>query len=565
MRRWYILDAGRATGPFQCEEIQERLKSGQLRTTDLLFLEGDKIWRPLSQFSEFVSESAQTQNESVLENNTFVSPSQNQWVLLKIKGDEAEPQYEQEGPYSTAQITQWIHSGTLKFSDYIWRSGFSNWRQIRNCTEFGNLEKSALQNAFREVQKEEESKAIKTPQSEVESKDDLLGSVVQQEREEPVTMAEPVEEKPSEAEGEDLAEPFALTKTGFEVPVLKPYEKTAQDSVQAEKSEAVKESVAKEPKVEEAPKGGYNEDSIVKKIPRKKAIVAASGILIFALGSMMAARYVVDKEVHAIKSVKKESQKTPKIGVRHVRKKQVVAEDGEYLRLKIEEGLEPRLFVQTKTESRGPLVIEVNGEPGEITEGIRFFVKKTLHKLDGDSRLISLKNWGLKDGFYKVRIQLGDLQEKAQFFVGGSKDEVDYLLQQQRPRVVLRQKHEKELMAALSGFYGKQAKSLLKHYRKHRKSRKRWQSTYKKWRSQLLKGKSAKLIEFDNQAFSEKAFPEHIKELNSMRKKLLKMGSRIDRNVRNRRRVSTTKPVVKLQRELARLNKKVKKLRVIQP
>ena len=55
MTNWYVNEEGQAKGPFQREDILHRLNSGSLQSDALVFREGDRQWKAIREFAEFIS------------------------------------------------------------------------------------------------------------------------------------------------------------------------------------------------------------------------------------------------------------------------------------------------------------------------------------------------------------------------------------------------------------------------------------------------------------------------------------------------------------------------------
>ncbi len=126
---WFLLNSGQVEGPFQAADLKEKFSSGGLDENVLVCRQGDPHWKPLSEFKEQILVDAKPDENLkdwiLLNENLSLSPS-----------PEQEGQYVQSGPYTTQDILNLIQSGQAKYSDYIWKSGLTNWLRINEVDEF---------------------------------------------------------------------------------------------------------------------------------------------------------------------------------------------------------------------------------------------------------------------------------------------------------------------------------------------------------------------------------------------------------------------------------------------
>ena len=57
----------------------------------------------------------------------FQGKEENQYVLAVGK--------EQKGPYTVSQLNQMLREGSVTVESYVWRSGMSEWKMIKDCPD----------------------------------------------------------------------------------------------------------------------------------------------------------------------------------------------------------------------------------------------------------------------------------------------------------------------------------------------------------------------------------------------------------------------------------------------
>ncbi|MGE4129990.1 MAG: DUF4339 domain-containing protein [Bdellovibrionales bacterium] len=122
---FYQID-GQTVGPVARDEIRDQLRAGRIRVYDLVYREGDPSWRMLLEFSDFKQDLKESHKAAFVERP---------WVCL-VRGDSEEYEFSTKGPFSQSEIQDAVITGEIQYTDYVWRSGFSNWQRIGLIEEF---------------------------------------------------------------------------------------------------------------------------------------------------------------------------------------------------------------------------------------------------------------------------------------------------------------------------------------------------------------------------------------------------------------------------------------------
>lgn len=106
------------------ERTQEILKSSMLYDNE------SKAWGNPYKASE------RLQLEFIKNKNEFL---ERKWILLRKSAHPESGKYVQEGPYSAQEIFELLESSQIKFTDGIWKNGFSKWTPIKDTLTFKEL------------------------------------------------------------------------------------------------------------------------------------------------------------------------------------------------------------------------------------------------------------------------------------------------------------------------------------------------------------------------------------------------------------------------------------------
>jgi hypothetical protein len=135
---WYVVIQGKANGPHTEEDMHAKLEKNEIAYSDLAFRTGLSQWIPISQCKEFERRlEVQLKAPTPQEIDTPMGKDITGWVLLvnhPINSNQTH--YLQSGPYRTEQILKKLSAGEIKYEDYIWKEGFTNWQVISEFEEF---------------------------------------------------------------------------------------------------------------------------------------------------------------------------------------------------------------------------------------------------------------------------------------------------------------------------------------------------------------------------------------------------------------------------------------------
>lgn len=137
-RIWYVNSNRKTYGPYTKDDVIKMLKSGKLKHSDYIFKEGYSDWDYIYNIPEFdrrliMPDSGQplveVPKDAIPEQD--VSDEQEGQDLWYVHDGE-----NQKGPYNTSYIKQALNDKTIFWTYYVWREGFDNWVQIKECKEF---------------------------------------------------------------------------------------------------------------------------------------------------------------------------------------------------------------------------------------------------------------------------------------------------------------------------------------------------------------------------------------------------------------------------------------------
>jgi len=137
-RIWYVNTNRKTYGPYTKDEIVQMLKSGNVKFNDYLFKEGYSDWDYIYNVSEFdrrliMPDGGQPlveapKAEVPVEESAATPEGQDLWFVHDGE--------HQMGPYASSYIKESLNNKTIFWTYYVWRDGFENWVQIKECKEF---------------------------------------------------------------------------------------------------------------------------------------------------------------------------------------------------------------------------------------------------------------------------------------------------------------------------------------------------------------------------------------------------------------------------------------------
>jgi hypothetical protein len=118
------------------------------------------------------------------------------WIVLRTVEVDGRNHYEQLGPFTIDHVLQLIDKGKIKFTDFVWRTGYENWVPLGRVDEFENPLESSVQVDLSIYEKP----LSENPVAEVKSFKNYKPA-------QKIKGTDKDEERPQEAAGEDLAKP----------------------------------------------------------------------------------------------------------------------------------------------------------------------------------------------------------------------------------------------------------------------------------------------------------------------------------------------------------------------
>jgi|GEM_PF-4973931 len=188
MSQWYYNKDGQAHGPLKIEDMESRIKNGEIGPLDLVFEVGTTEWKALSQVPTLevfiVKEEPEPEPPPAApeEGPQEGPPDVPEWVLLKKVKVDGKSQFKQMGPYTKAQILDFIDQGKVLFQDFIWKTGMESWQPVSEVETFQVPLPSSppLETAIYQVEKsgstpdESVAKTNETDQSDLASLTELV-------------------------------------------------------------------------------------------------------------------------------------------------------------------------------------------------------------------------------------------------------------------------------------------------------------------------------------------------------------------------------------------------------
>jgi len=122
---WYYNINLKPQGPFELEEMRQKIHRGEVGPQDLIYEEKIGRWAAASEWTEFEAALFPAKQAQIFMNSQ--DNSLKEWVLLQ-KSESGE--FLQQGPYNIADLQKMITHGEITVQQYIWKSGLSGWMKI---------------------------------------------------------------------------------------------------------------------------------------------------------------------------------------------------------------------------------------------------------------------------------------------------------------------------------------------------------------------------------------------------------------------------------------------------
>lgn len=382
---WYLLKNDETHGPYAHELIIDMIHAKEIDLISLIRKESEESWSIVSDRQEF----SQLFTDELLDFEVG-----NQWVLLKkINND-----WLQYGPFTDLQVEVMLKHGKIKYSDWVWKTGFKRWYQVYSLSEFTSKENKKSEDSQRKHRSQLDDKKILSEVFLMESPDIVSEYGVQN-----VSLLRP----PEDLTKQDLKE--HLIKK-----VIQPRKGRAIDDV---KVQGAKKNIKLNTfKNEPGPivRGGSGSNW-------KFLSLALCSLLFVVIGAQWLSskrkKYLVADEAR-VEVTKKAS----------------------FLGLEIKNTDKPSASVNVASDV--PVQLEIRSVPGYNLNNKSFIYEKTFN----EAGFILLNNFNLKPGQYWVRAKADGRVKTDSFFLG--KPTADYLarLWMHNKKMSAFHQNEKELL-----------------------------------------------------------------------------------------------------------------------
>ncbi|MCX6111795.1 MAG: DUF4339 domain-containing protein, partial [Proteobacteria bacterium] len=145
---WYLNTNNQTYGPYTRDEVISMLKDNSVKFSDYIFKEGFNGWEYIYNVKDFDRRLLFPGGDQPLVEVPKAATPVEQVETAKVQIKEGEDLWyvhdgeNQLGPYTSSYIKEALNDKTLFWTYYIWREGFDNWVQIKNCREFDRRTKS---------------------------------------------------------------------------------------------------------------------------------------------------------------------------------------------------------------------------------------------------------------------------------------------------------------------------------------------------------------------------------------------------------------------------------------
>lgn len=143
-RIWYVNVNKQTYGPYSREEIISMLKTETVKYSDYIFKEGFDNWDYIYNVNDFDRRLLNPGGDQPLVHAPKEAAPQE--LVPQEKEQEGEKPLDelwyvhdgerQVGPYNASYIKESLENKSLFWTYYVWKEGFDNWVQIKDCKEF---------------------------------------------------------------------------------------------------------------------------------------------------------------------------------------------------------------------------------------------------------------------------------------------------------------------------------------------------------------------------------------------------------------------------------------------
>lgn len=402
---YFYQDSGKTIGPVSGPDLKSRIREGKLRLFDLILKEGEAVWRMALEHAEF-KEDFKGPSKAALKDKP--------WVCLQRKSPDGFD-FMTTGPYSLDEIREGLMAGRVSYTDYVWRSGFNEWKRIGLIEDFNPR-----------LRKSEPLRS-----QPLESAEELIRNVVELKR--PKLPED--EPPPPEARGPDLTKPAPPPVPVDEEPTVISV-RPSLEKVPEVRDEVTSTRVKKRRR-KSVPWVDWGIVVILvvvlgavalvlsRNIKRQRTLEVPANTVVETVPPTVAKEPVayedepdtpeiIDEDIDPPKSPPKAAEEKPSEAV----KKTSRAPTELVLSVKSRNNTQARVDVRTNGTAEFPVFVQVIGLPGQVTSGASFYRYVRL-KPTGDFRQpLDFSKVKLPQGRLIFRARTGDLKREAKLNLG---------------------------------------------------------------------------------------------------------------------------------------------------
>ncbi len=554
---WYVARSGKALGPRTKEEIEADLKSGAMSSNDFIFREGEKEWKKLSEYPEFL--------RVVTDITPAPKPVETfgEWVLLTRNLEDTQPgrtRYVQSGPFTKTDVMEKIKTGEVRWGDFVWKKGFSSWEKLSRISEFNSTMEFV----------DDLTPTVPTQNT----SEDLLAKVLVSEPK-PIPPFELEESKPMGVTGENLAlnvgagisikpltikaeeKPSASSLTQEEVEKamsLSPSDSQKSNTVfsLAEETQSkIKLDAIRPKKIE--PKS--ESKSVGFFTPKRIMLYGGTFVIIGIILSLSllvtnpnaekaqeAAVEPAKREVASVppssapaatptpstteKIVGRPTEPTAQKPVLPVAQTPTAPSVPKFIKivpLKLDSS-QPQIALENNIDANEPIQIHMLSKSGQILNVIRFDRKTQITRNTNELPTFNLSQWSPPPGSYTFEAKSGSTSAKQSIFIGQKNRGFQTLLDRHNKKIAAQKKGEKKEIEIALGKLDTMANQLQKKYGVLKKSASKWKDFYKTWSKDLASLNKGVLSSYRASKSDKFVYPEAIADTREGANELFKAG-----------------------------------------
>lgn len=138
-KSYFLSRKDEAWGPFNHDQVLEKLKTSEYPVTGYVFEENDKNWVMIFEHPDFADhipeEALKSQDKKTVPQPTPLT--EKEWFVLKDGNN--------YGPFSKLEVVQMLQSKALYEFDYVWHKDLGVWKRVADIPEFGEAAMRDLQ------------------------------------------------------------------------------------------------------------------------------------------------------------------------------------------------------------------------------------------------------------------------------------------------------------------------------------------------------------------------------------------------------------------------------------